>query len=138
MKVAVIVVGTHHAGKSRTIREYLKPLLGMSKGQHHFALGSESGYIRSQSIEERYGYIFSQSLEEKGLTEVQTIVSKMKGYEKLVFAARPEDESVTLFLLLKTELEKAGFTVFKVKIEKNQPANFYEHKGKEIVDYLKM
>ena len=46
-KKAIIVVGEHRSGKSKTINKYLKPKLNMRQTQHKFALGNCDGYILS-------------------------------------------------------------------------------------------
>jgi hypothetical protein len=64
---AVIVVGSHGAGKSKTINEHLKPKLRLRKRQHRFWLREQAGAVFSQSREEaaeQHGFILSQSLEE--------------------------------------------------------------------------
>jgi len=90
VKKAVIVVGGHHAAKSKTIRDYLKPMVGISGNRRQFQLGEHEGAVFSQSLEERSGngHVLSQSLEETGLANVGEIVERLQCYERLVFAAR--------------------------------------------------
>ena len=66
MKKAVIVVGSHYAGKSKTIRKFFKPLVGISGNRRLFQIGQHDGAVLSQSLEERLrdGHVLSQSLEE--------------------------------------------------------------------------
>ena len=104
MKKAVIVVGSHNAGKSRTINQYFKPLIGLTEKQRNFS----NGRARSQSIEEQEGKVLSQSLEEKGLKSVGEFIYKYTDLKYLVCAARPDREAPSLYKILKTELEKKG------------------------------
>lgn len=64
MRKAVVVVGRHHAGKSKTINKHLKHRLGIGKHVHKFWLNGQKGFVLSQSREEaakQAGYILSQS-----------------------------------------------------------------------------
>ena len=66
MRRAVIVVGSHYSGKSKTIR-YFKELVGITPRAQKFALRSELGKALSQSREEvakHLGLIRSKSVEE--------------------------------------------------------------------------
>lgn len=136
MKKAVIVVGTHHAGKSKTINKYFKGKIGLSEKERKFSVGDNKGHILSQSLEEKYGIINSQSLEEKGLVEVTTTVEKYKNYEQLIFAARPENEKLSYYKDLKKQLEKRGFVVETVKIIRDQKESYYKEKAEEIYKKL--
>jgi hypothetical protein len=134
MKKAVIVVGSHHAGKSRTISKFFKPLIGISRNSRCFRLGRRRGEVFSQSLEERfrYGQVLSQSLEEKGLRDVRQIVAKYRHYDMLVFAARPADERRSLHIALKRELNRCGFEVATVKVVADQDDSYYASKAKKI------
>jgi hypothetical protein len=138
MKKAVIVVGEHYAGKSRTINQFLKPLIGISKNHQRFRIGQHDGTVLSQSLEERSGngHVFSQSLEEKGLVDVGGMVAKYQHYERLVFAARPNNESYSLYGRLKSELESHGFSVSTVNVVRNQQDSFYAERAQEILQQL--
>jgi len=109
MKKAVILVGSHHVGKSDTIRNYLKPLLkqtnGKPLGQHHhiFELDGKKGYILSQSLEE-------------GGRDVNATVKSLLEYEYLVFAGRPVTEAGSEVHALQLSLQTAGFAVSIVVI----------------------
>jgi hypothetical protein len=104
MKKAVILVGSHHVGKSDTIRNHLKPLLkqanGKPLGRHHhiFELGGKKGYILSQSLEE-------------GGRDVDATVRSLADYQYLVFAARPVNEPESEVNALQLSLQTAGFAV---------------------------
>ncbi len=52
MKKAVIVVGKHDVGKSKTINDHLKPKLRIGKHKHKFTRNGKEGFILSQSFEE--------------------------------------------------------------------------------------
>jgi len=136
MKQAVIVVGSHNVGKSKTINKYFKRLVGISASQRKFAVGKTLGMALSQSLEEKGGYILSQSLEEKGNSDVKSFVNRYKWYQKLVCAARPNSETPSLFSVLKTELEKAGYYVSTVEIFSGNEDIYYDNKSKEILTGL--
>lgn len=109
MKKAVILVGSHHVGKSDTIRNHLKPLLkqpnGEPMGPHHhiFELDGKKGYILSQSLEE-------------GGRDVNATVKSLMDYEYLVFAGRPVTEPGSEVDALQLSLQTAGFAVSIVVI----------------------
>ncbi len=132
MKKAVIVVGSHCVGKSKTINQYFKPLIGLSGKQRNF----KNGRVLSQSIEERDGHVLSQSLEEKGLKSVKDFISKYANFNYLICAARPDGENPSLYKKLKSELEGLGYQVQTVNIVKGQPESFYQSKAQEIYAYL--
>jgi hypothetical protein len=134
----VIVVGSHHAGKSKTIKKFFKPLVGISGNQRIFQIGQHPGSVRSQSLEERFGngHVFSQSLEEKRVREVRRVVANCQAYERLVFAARPSGEVDSLYETLKSELESHGFSVATVQVVGNQPDSFYAERAQEILRHL--
>ena len=120
MKKAVIVTGRHFAGKSKTIKKYFKPLIGLTSRQRNFSNGR----------------VLSQSLEERGLDSVKNFISRYGDFKYLVCAARPDGEIPSLFRALKIELERIGYTVFTVLIEENQKEKFYKSKANEIYNYL--
>ena len=132
MKKAIIVVGSHCVGKSKTINKYFKPLVGLRGRQRNF----NHGRVLSQSIEEREGHILSQSLEEKGLKSVKDFISRYADLKHLICAARPDGENPSLYKALKLELERLDYKVKTVNIIKDQPESFYESKANEIYAYL--
>lgn len=139
MKKAVIIVGSHYAGKSKTINKHFKPCVGISKRCRLFQIDQHDGVVLSQSLEERFGHghILSQSLEEKGQVDVRSVVAKYQRYELLVFAARPSNENPSLYKALKSELESRGFSVETVRVEKGQPETFYAERAQEILQCLR-
>lgn len=138
MKKAVIVVGSHFAGKSKTIRKFFKPLVGISGNRRLFQIGQHEGAVLSQSLEERFGngHVLSQSLEEKGLVDVHEVVTNYQRYQRLVFAARPSSEPRSLYGALKSALERRGFTVATVNVVKEQEDAFYVERAHEILRHL--
>jgi hypothetical protein len=140
MKTAVIVVGTHYAGKSKTITKYLKPMLGMSPRKRKFTLDETHGLVKSQSKEEvlgQNGIIYSQSFEENGKDKyLAKIIREYSVYDLLVLAARPSDEPVSCLKPLKAKLEDEGFRVKLVHIEKGHSEPYYKEKAKEIFAIL--
>ena len=138
MKRAVIV-GSHFAGKSKTIKKFFKPLVGISGNRRLFQLDNYGGAVLSQSLEERFGngHVLSQSLEEKSLVDVRSVVAEYQHYERLVFAARPSSEARSLYEPLKSELESRGFSVATVSVVRNQPDSFYAERAQEILQHLR-
>lgn len=55
MKIAVIVVGSHYAGKSKTINKYLKPRLKIRSRAHKFTLGGASGKCCHRARRKQHG-----------------------------------------------------------------------------------
>jgi len=141
MKTAVIVVGSHYAGKSKTINKHFKPLVGLAQRARKFNLGGKSGHVYSQSREEAAqcrGYTRSQSLEESGRTmhEVLKLVRASARYNHLVFAARPQNETPSFLAPLRAALKAIGFRVSVVQVVAKQPEHFYAKRGKEILKGL--
>jgi hypothetical protein len=141
MKRAVIVVGSHYAGKSKTINKYFKRLVGITLHARKFSIGGESGRVYSQSREEvarSRGYARSQSLEESGRTarEILKLVRAYAHYNHLVFAARPQNERPSFLVPLRAALKAAGFRVFVVRVVAKQSEGFYAKRGKEILRSL--
>ncbi len=120
MKKAIIVVGSHYVGKSKTIRQYLKPKLGIGRNKHKFSLNGIAGYILSQSFEEA----------DRNLDKT---IQRYNIYGLLVLAARPSNEKKSFLKELKLKLHKAGFVVSEVLIERTDEESYYEHKASEIL-----
>jgi disulfide oxidoreductase YuzD len=120
MSRAVIVVGKHFAGKSKTIREYLKPLLGIGINDHKFTL------------EEKHGYILSQSFEEADRDPDETI-KKHSDCDLLVLAARPEEEPASKLPSMRRALSEESFRVNVVRIHNKGQA---EEKAQEVFELL--
>ena len=120
MSRAVIVVGKHYAGKSKMIREYLKPLLGIGINDRKFTL------------EEKDGYILSQSFEEADRDPDETI-KKYSDYDLLVFAARPEEEPGSKLHSMRRALSDESFRVNVVRIQNKGQV---EEKAQEVFELL--
>ena len=119
-KIAVIVVGSHFSGKSRTISKYLKHLLGMAKRQRIALWNGFNIYIKSQSLEE------SDS-------SIDNWILKWQEFEILVIACRPENEMKSYLQLIKNKLQIVGFTIYEVHISKtNYNEDYYQNKAQEI------
>lgn len=127
MKKAIIVVGKHYAGKSKTLKEYLKPQLGIGINKHQFIRNGQSGFVLAQTCEEAN-------------RDVKETVTKYCGYDLLVLAARPINEPGSCLAELEAELKKAGYqvkTLDIVKPEKDQYKNdYYGGKADEIISYF--
>jgi hypothetical protein len=141
LKIAVIVVGSHYAGKSKTINKHLKWRLGIRSRAHKFTLRGACGKVLSQSREEaarRSGFARSQSLEESRRTsaDVRNLIRAISSFDRLVFAARPSDEKPSFLPLLKSSLGANGFRVFLVRGVPNRPDRFYAERAKEILRHL--
>jgi hypothetical protein len=137
---AVVVVGTHRAGKSKTINKYLKPKLGIRPRQHRFWLNAQTGSVLSQSREEsawQWGFVLSQSLEEKGKGEfVADFVRKYSRFQLLVLAARPSNENPSCLRLLRSKLTSAGYRVRVVGVVSGQTARYYKDIASKVFRYL--
>jgi hypothetical protein len=134
---AVIVVGSHHAGKSKTINKYLKPKLGIGRYEHKFSLDGHEGRIFSQSREEATrGFVKSQSLEETGQKNVASVVRQYSRYDLLVMAARPSDEPVSFLKQLTSRLKVAGYGVNIVKVAKSRSVRQHKASAAEILRHL--
>ena len=120
MKKAVIVVGAHLVGKSFTINENLKPLLGINPEAHVFKIGEQTGYILSQSLEEAD-------------REVEETIEKYCGYDLMVFAARPYSEPGSKLRLMISLLNKKKFSVNEIAIHSKSEA---PKKAREIFNIL--
>jgi hypothetical protein len=137
MKRAVIVVGPHFSGKSKTINKYFKPLVGISGNQRTFDLREKPGVVLSQSLEEkRLGRVLSQSSEEKSVTGVGEFLSRYLWCQWLVLAARPSTEPGSHLEEILRILKGNGFSVLVVEVAKDQPESFYRQRANEILARL--
>jgi len=142
-RTAVIVVGSHHAGKSKTIREFLKPMLGIGKSAHIFSLDKREGHIASQSREEATwqrnakGRVDSQSLEEAGRKDVARTVRRHTHYDLRIMAARPQGEEGSLLNRLREALEDENYRVNVINVTARQSESEYEASAAEILRHLR-
>ncbi len=137
MKKAVIVVGPHFSGKSKTIKKYFKPLVGLTGNQRTFDLNEKPGVVLSQSLEEkRLGRVISQSIEEKTISNVKEFLSRYLFCQWLVLAARPPTEAGSHLNEILRILKTSGYSVLVVDVAKGQPELFYEQCAKKILAHL--
>jgi hypothetical protein len=126
MKKAVIVIGGHHVGKSRTINSHLKPLLKIRPKARFFSLDGRSGCVLSQSFEE-------------SSRDARTVILKYSNCQLFVLAARPESETESMLKEIRRILTDAGFTISEVPIEgsgKELP-DYYDQRARKILGILK-
>jgi len=137
MKKAVIVVGPHFSGKSKTIKEYFKPLVGLSGNQRTFDLNEKPGIVLSQSLEEkRLGRVISQSIEEKRVSDVHEFLVRYLFCQWLVLAARPSTEAGSHLKKILAILKAHGFSVLVVEVVKEQSESFYKRRANEMLAHL--
>src|SRR5437773_3760131 len=105
MRKAVIVVGKHYAGKSKTIRKYVTEKLDIGEDGHKFAYKDQDGYILSQTFEEAD-------------RNIETAVAKYSKYDLLILAARPAGENPSCLTELTEALQAAGYHVSMVNVIK--------------------
>ena len=126
MKKAFVVVGKHYSGKSRTLRDYLKPRLNMGNGRY-FTRNGQSGCVLVQSCEEAEA-------------DLKDRIEKYSGYDYLVLAARPANELPSYQLELEAELKKVGYQVKTLHIVKPKQESladeYYGGIADEIIAYL--
>ncbi len=123
MKKAVIVVGSHYVGKSKTIREHLKPKLGIGKDDHIFHRNNQTGYILSQSLEEAN-------------RSIDNVIKAYGHYSLLVLAARPAEDTPSNLKEAISKLRSAGYRVSEVAIAKSDDDTYYNNKADEILSHL--
>lgn len=137
MKKAVVVVGPHFSGKSKTIKKYFKPLIGLSGNQRTFTLHNQTGVVLAQSIEEkRLGRVLSQSIEEKRITNVGEFLSKYLSCQWLVLAARPEIERGSHYKEIVAILKRNRFDVLTVEVSADKPESFYKQQARKMFSHL--
>ena len=70
------------------------------------------------------------------MAKADDFLSRYMGYTRLFFAARPENETPSLYLELKSKLDKLGFLVLTVFVESGQSESFYNDRAKEIFAHI--
>jgi hypothetical protein len=125
MKKAVIAVGSHYVGKSKTINIHLKPKLGIGRFHHKFFRNNQIGYILSQSFEEAD-------------RDVDEFVKKYSHYELLVLSARPPSETPSCLTEIQSKLGNSGYRVNLVRVIKvlENSDRYYNDRSDEIIEYL--
>jgi hypothetical protein len=93
MKNAVIAVGSHYAGKSRTLKKFVKPKLGIGERVLYFRRNGLSGAILVQTFEE-------------AKRDIEDSMVRYGHHDLLIFAARPEHETPSCLVELKTATSK--------------------------------
>ena len=117
-KIAIVVVGEHNAGKSKTVNKYLKHKLNIEERVHKFSYEKCKGYILSQTREERQDF--------------ENNISRYAVYDVFILAVRPVSEKKSLFKDTESKLKAMGFEIIVVEISKNQTEKYYENKANEI------
>jgi hypothetical protein len=123
MKKAVIVVGKHYVGKSKTINKYVKPKLKIGVKDHVFTYKGRSGFILSQTFEEAD-------------RDIELIVRKYSDYDLLILAARAPGEDPSCLTELIEALQNAQYLVSTVDIIKAPNEDYYEGKAEEVISNL--
>lgn len=123
MKKAAIVVGSHFAGKSKTINAYVKKKLCIKPKAHKFTLKGKQGYILSQSFEEAG-------------RDVSFIIKTYGHNDLLVLAARPASETPSYLNKAVKLLTANGFNVYQVPVNAGQPESYYSSKADEVIKKL--
>lgn len=119
-KKAVIVVGSHNAGKSKTINQHLKPMLDIGEKVHIFHRNGKEGLILSQSFEEA-----DRDIDER--------IKKYGHYDILVLAARPINETPSFLREWAEKLKANGYLVGEVRVECSDSEKYYQNKAKEVL-----
>ncbi|TMO88061.1 hypothetical protein [Pseudoalteromonas ruthenica] len=123
MKKAVIVVGSHFAGKSKTINVHVKKKLKIKPQAHKFNLKGKDGYILSQSFEEAE-------------RDVSYVIKKYGHYDLLVLAARPAHETPSDLNKAIKQLTAKGFKVYTVPVNAEQKESYYSSKADDVIKKL--
>jgi hypothetical protein len=123
MKIAVLVVGSHHAGKSITINKWLKPMFYIEWECSKFILNSKNGRVWSQSLEE-------------SKRSIDSLIHFCIKYELIVIPCRPSNENPSSLIEIKKRLEKEDFIVYQVQVVKPSGELYYKNKANEIFNQL--
>jgi nicotinamide riboside kinase len=118
MKRAVIVVGSHYSGKSKTINKYLKKMFGISERARIFHIDGERGLVKSQSLEESRG-------------DLEDLLDKCSEFRYVVLACRPTGERPSYQARVEKGLSKMKFNVSVVEVEEGQPEKYYRSKAED-------
>lgn len=123
MRTAVVVVGKHYAGKSKTIRKYATNKLGIGEHVHKFNFKGQKGYILSQTFEEAD-------------RDIEKTIADLSAYDLLIVAARPAGENPSFETDITAALQGAGYTVRKVTILRTSNESYYQEKADEVIAAL--
>lgn len=126
MKKIVIVVGSHHSGKSKTINAYLKPLLGIPQNSsaHQFSLNNQRGNV------------LSQTFEENSYRKALDVVKYFKKYELLVLPARPRNEPRSYLNEIVTLCTQNGYLVQEFLVQSTMTDIQYSECAKKMFNFL--
>lgn len=116
MKRAVIVVGSHFSGKSKTINKYLKNKLGISEKSYIFHLDGERGLVRSKSLEEAG-------------SDIEDFLKRCREFHYVVLACRPSEEKRSHQATISNRLAEMNFSVSMVEVLKGQSEKYYQAKA---------
>lgn len=126
MKKIVLVVGSHHSGKSKTINAYLKPLLGLPKNSsaHQFLLNNQKGNVLSQTFEENF------------YRKASDVVKYFKKYELLVLPARPRQETRSYLNEIYALCTQNGYLVQEFLVHSTMTDTQYSECAKLMFNFL--
>jgi hypothetical protein len=113
MRGAIVVVGSHCVGKSRTLNNHLKPLLGMNPSDNGFCVNNVYGFLWSQTIEECEA-------------DPCIRIGDRRTYDLLVVPARPRWEDVTQLDNVIRVLNIYGYTWQEIYIRGGMVDGYYE------------
>ena len=111
MKIAVIFVGSHFAGKSRTINTFLKPKLEITSRSWLFKLDGKDVCVLSQSFEES-----GRDPEER--------IDAYSHLDLLVLAARPDIEKNSKLEKVEDILHKRNFIPRRLCVVKGDDKSY--------------
>lgn len=123
MKIAVIVVGAHFSGKSKTINKHLKPMLGIRPRAWLFVRRHKSGVVLSQSFEE--------SGRDPG-----EVIARYAERDLFVLPARPKSEVASYLPQIESALSRHGFQYSHVQVAAGCEESFYEARAKQVLRCL--
>lgn len=125
MSIAVLVVGSHYSGKSRTINHFLKPKLGIGNNIR----------IRKFTINGKQGIIWAQSPEESD-RDIKYLLEICFRYEIVVIPCRPPNETPSYYTTLVDGLKSRRFRISVVQLVRTGSEQYHREKGKEIYDLI--
>lgn len=123
-KLAIIVVGKHYAGKTRTLWQ-VKSLLKMRNRGFKFTLGKCTGWILTQTLQEPDPPRDLESL------------NRYQGCDVLILPSRPKGESSPTLQQIKKKLRELGFKISEVNIERRKTETYRKTKAREIIRIVK-
>lgn len=132
-KKAVIIIGEHLCGKSRTINILKEHLLEFENPKRTNIFTLENG----DEV-----YIYSQTLQEKNDTDTERLINRLEGeYKYIILPSRPmhdpSSKDVSLIDIIKV-LHKNKYEISYLTIKGNGARNYgyYVSKAEDILDLL--